>query len=120
MAPREGPPPAALVVRPVVEEFKAHAQERIAELERAKKVDALRVFLDAAELGVQVLIEAQMEAAGEGPPEAEPPAAAAPPAAAEAEEEPGVETEDLDSSEESEPPSQPGKWSLRRDDEVLV
>lgn len=116
MAPRDGPTPGTLVVRPVVEEFKAFAQERISEFERAKKVDALKVFLDAAELGIQVLLEVQMEAAEETP--AIPPARGTEPL--EPEEDRGIETEDLEPVEETDTRERPGHWNLPPGEEVLV
>ena len=118
MASREPPSPGDLVVRPVVEEFKAHAQERIGEMERSKKVEALKVFLDAAELGVHILLEAQMESAEEtGPVGAG--VLAASPEQAEAEE-PGLETEDLVDAEEPETRGRPARWNLPRGQDVLV
>jgi hypothetical protein len=120
MASREIPSPGGLVVRPVVEEFKAHAQERIGELERSKKVEALKVYLDAAELGVHVLLEAQMESAEESAPAGAGILTAAGREPSEAEEEPGVETEDLVDAEDSETRSRPGRWNLPRGEDVLV
>lgn len=120
MASREIPSPGGLVVRPVVEEFKAHAQERIGELERSKKVEALKVYLDAAELGVHVLLEAQMDSAEESAPAGAGIRIATCREPSVTEEEPGVETEDLVDAEDSETRSRPGRWNLPRGEDVLV
>lgn len=118
----EKPFPEDLYVRPVIEEFKTFVQHKIEVLERFRNVEELKVYLDALDLGVKILDAVRMEAADAEPferTEVEFTAGPVPgeePQGAE-DEEPGLETEEIDAETQEE---EEKKWSLASAGEVLM
>jgi hypothetical protein len=120
MATRENSDSEPLTIRAVEEEFKAFVQHKIEVLERFKNVGELKVYLDALELGLRTIQELQMEERAEMELtevefQAAPEVLPEPPAGVD--EEPDMETEELDDSAGE---AEDEEWALANDGEVLV